>query len=47
MKAIAKKIAAVMNDVHYVQKDGRNDFHKYNYASEAAIVSSISPTKAR
>ncbi len=35
--AIYKKLLLIMNDVAYIQKDKRNEFHKYNYASEAAI----------
>jgi hypothetical protein len=31
------KIKAVYQDVNYIQKDKRNNFHGYSYASEAAI----------
>ena len=37
MKNILKKLHAVMTDVSYIQKDKRNAFHGYNYASEYAI----------
>jgi hypothetical protein len=35
--AIYQKLAAVYKDVTYIQKDRRNSFHNYTYASEAAI----------
>jgi hypothetical protein len=34
---IYSKLLAIMSDVNYIQKDKTNSFHKYNYASEAAI----------
>jgi hypothetical protein len=34
---IYSKLLAVMSDVDYIQKDKTNTFHRYNYASEAAI----------
>jgi hypothetical protein len=39
--ALYKKLSAVMGQVAYVKKDARNDFHGYNYASEAAIKGAL------
>ena len=36
--ALAKKLAEVMAAVERVPKRGRNDFHKYDYATEADIA---------
>lgn len=36
-----QKISAVMSEVEAVAKDKRNDFHRYRYASEAAVVTAI------
>lgn len=36
-KAILAKMAAVMEDVQYIQKDANNKFGGYNYTSERAI----------
>lgn len=41
MKSLAKKILNVMQAVEKIGKDGRNDFHKYNYASDEAIVTKL------
>lgn len=38
MKSLAAKILLVMQDVESVAKDKTNDFHKYSYASDAAVV---------
>ena len=40
---IAAKMLAVMNEIGYVQKDGKNDFHGYKYASEANLISALRP----
>lgn len=37
MKAILGKLHLVMTEVDYIQKDGKNSFQKYSYASEYAI----------
>ena len=37
MKAILKKLHSVMLDITYIQKDAKNTFHHYSYASERAI----------
>ncbi len=42
-KSIIKAIHAVMTKVEYVVKDGNNDFHKYKYASEAALIAALRP----
>lgn len=34
---------AAMAECSYVQKTGRNDFHRYSYASEADLMESIRP----
>lgn len=36
-KKLRQKLLAIMGEVSYIQKDKRNEFHKYSYASEAAI----------
>lgn len=41
MKSIAKKLVKVMSDCDYVQKDGKNDFHKYRYVSAANIFEKV------
>jgi hypothetical protein len=41
--SIIKAIHAVMTKVEYVVKDGNNDFHKYKYASEAALIAALRP----
>lgn len=37
MKQILGKLHLVMTEVDYIQKDGKNSFQKYSYASEYAI----------
>lgn len=41
MKALPKKLAEVMAAVNRVPKRGRNDFHHYDYATEADIAEAI------
>ncbi len=41
--SVAKKLLAVMAEVGYIQKDKKNEFHKYNYASEKAIKETLHP----
>lgn len=41
MKNIGKKILAVMGEVGKVGKDKTNSFHKYDYASDEAVVGAI------
>ena len=40
---IAVKILAVMKEVGYVQKDGKNDFQNYNYATEGNAIRALRP----
>lgn len=42
-KNIYQRIHAVMNDLKTINKNGRNDFHKYDYATEADFVHAIRP----
>jgi hypothetical protein len=39
--SLAKKLAEVAREVSYVQKDGANAFHKYRYASAAAVLEKV------
>jgi len=39
--SITAKLAEVMGEVGYVQKDARNDFHKYRYASAEAVLKKV------
>ena len=41
--SIAKRMLQVMKKVGYVQKDGKNDFHGYKYASEANLIAALRP----
>jgi len=36
-----EKMHKVMSELSFISKDKRNDFHKYNYASEFAIKSAV------
>lgn len=38
---IAKKLVEVMKDAAYVQKNGRNGFHGYSYATASDVLSKI------
>lgn len=40
---IATALHEVMSKVSYVQKTGRNDFHKYNYAGESDLLAVLRP----
>lgn len=39
--SLVRKLAEVMAEVERVPKSGRNDFHKYDYATEADIVAAV------
>lgn len=39
--SLAKKMVLVMRECGYIQKDQRNDFHKYKYASAAAVLEKV------
>jgi hypothetical protein len=41
--SIVKKMLQVMRKVGYVQKDGKNEFHGYKYASEANLIAALRP----
>lgn len=41
--SIIKAIHQVKQKVEYVEKDGKNEFHKYKYASEAALIEALRP----
>ena len=40
-RPLARKLAKVLSDVHRVPKNGRNDFHKYDYVYESDLVDHI------
>ena len=40
-KTLVQKLAEVMAEVGYVQKDATNDFHKYRYASAEAVLKKV------
>ena len=40
-RSLYSKLAEVMAEVEHVAKRGRNDFHKYDYATEADITSAV------
>jgi hypothetical protein len=37
-KSLAAKLAEIMSEVERIAKKGRNDFHKYDYATESDIT---------
>lgn len=39
--SLVRKLAEVMGSVGHVPKSGRNNFHKYDYATEADIVAAV------
>jgi hypothetical protein len=40
-KNIYQKLHAIMEAIAFIEKDKRNEFHKYNYASEEAIKKAV------
>lgn len=44
--SLGEALCAVMADVRYVQKTGRNAFHKYSYASEGDLAAAVQPAMA-
>lgn len=40
-KSLVAKLAEVMGEVERVEKRGRNDFHKYDYATEGDIAAAV------
>ena len=47
MKALLKALAAVQKDITPVEKKGRNEYHKYDYATEADFLAMIRPLLAK
>lgn len=41
MKSLPKKLVKVTGSIKRVGKDGRNDFHKYDYVKEADILEAV------
>jgi hypothetical protein len=39
--SLVKKLASVMQEVKYVQKRGKNNFHGYTYATEADVAEKV------
>lgn len=46
-RSLVRKLAEVMGEVGYIPKSGRNEFHKYNYATEADIVAAVREKMAK
>lgn len=40
---LAKKILAIQSEIDFVAKNGRNDFHRYDYATERDFVTTLKP----
>lgn len=45
--SLARKVAVIADECAYVQKDGRNDFHRYRYASAAAVLAKVNESMAK
>jgi hypothetical protein len=45
--SLASKMSEVSAECAYVQKTGRNDFHRYNYATAAAVLEKVNEALAR
>ncbi|KKN77931.1 hypothetical protein LCGC14_0354960 [marine sediment metagenome] len=45
--SILKALHEIMGEVGYVQKKDRNDFHKYNYAGEGALLDVLRPAMVK
>jgi ERF superfamily protein len=41
VRSLFRKLAEVMGEVERVKKSGRNEFHRYDYATEADIVAAV------
>lgn len=41
MKNIASKLVKIMNETKRVAKNGRNEFHKYDYVTEADVLEAV------
>jgi len=42
LNKLSKKMICIADDVKYIQKQGRNQFHKYNYVTESDVISAFS-----
>lgn len=40
---LVKKLSEVLGNVGHVEKNGRNDYHKYDYATESDILNAVRP----
>ena len=47
LACIVQAVARVRDECEHVEKDARNTFHKYDYASEAAITRAVRPLLAK
>mgnify|MGYP001562437093 CR=1 FL=1 len=43
---IPQKLCSVMKDIHRIDKDSYNDYHKFDYASESAVKDYLRPKLA-
>jgi len=41
LNKLSKKMICIADDVKYIQKQGRNQFHKYNYVTENDVLSTF------
>lgn len=41
MQKISNKLVGIMNEVSYVEKKGKNEFHHYTYATSADVLEKI------
>lgn len=44
---LARKVALIAEACAHVQKDGRNDFHKYSYATAGAVLAKVNEAMAK
>lgn len=47
MQKIAKKFVEVMKECNYVEKNGTNQFHKYQYATSADVLAKVNASLVR
>ena len=40
-RSLIRKLAEIMGEINRIPKSGRNEFHKYDYATEADIVEAV------
>lgn len=45
--SLAHKMSLVAQECHYVQKDGTNSFHRYKYATAAAVLEKVNDALAK